>query len=615
MNYITLFTFSPVQSFIQSSRKLKDFFISSYILSFLTEETIKRSRLENNTIFPVLTKSEDRSIANYPNRFIVKTEDKDLCKKLKDNFKKVWQEIYNSVFNELKKEYSNIENVKDQFYLHVENYFSSFCHTQEFIDYNKWKEYLDLKEENKFADLNSYAYTYDLTERILGSIKSKRFYKPLIDNHPNADGCTLCGERLHINIDWEVFRKKFPNSLTKGEKLCGVCLVKRFALDIYFKNRKLTIPSVEEVAAIKFKENLIKEKNISEEINKILKPIYENNNLRSKFAMSDNPIFKENEAFIKVDGEIFRRYNDPTLSEEIKKEYKEKDFKDFEKVIEDLSNFFKKEGKDFVHKNPYYAILIADGDDMGKWLGLDKEKRGKPLTEEFHTEFSKKLSEFASKAIKHENIKFLPIYAGGDDIFTLLHPKDTVDFIKDKADEFKMTLYGQGSISGGILITHVKTNLQLSLREAFNLEKKAKKHKKQTGKGSLCIGVLTHSGTLKDSVFNIEDIDIFKRLIQYFEEEILSLNLPYTLREIEKVSDINIFKTLLKRYIVRKVKNNSTKEEIIKTIENLKDKFQTFKPKEKNKFKTENISNQEEKEFSSENILNALYIAKFIAKI
>ncbi|WP_459774973.1 type III-B CRISPR-associated protein Cas10/Cmr2 [Aquifex pyrophilus] len=50
---LLLFSFSPVQGFLSTSRKTKDLFAGSYIISYLTEEVINRLKLKDKVIFPV----------------------------------------------------------------------------------------------------------------------------------------------------------------------------------------------------------------------------------------------------------------------------------------------------------------------------------------------------------------------------------------------------------------------------------------------------------------------------------------------------------------------------------------------------------------------------------
>jgi CRISPR-associated protein Cmr2 len=143
--------------------------------------------------------------------------------------------------------------------LHLENYFRAYCECTNSEELKKWKEKL---KQNLGKDYDDYAVAYDWTERKLGALKSKKPYEPLVDaytynggKHP--DGCTLCGERAHLAVDWEKFKenlqKDIKHYLKEGEKLCGVCLVKRFAF--YYLGRQ-TFPSVHDIANAKFKEEL-----------------------------------------------------------------------------------------------------------------------------------------------------------------------------------------------------------------------------------------------------------------------------------------------------------------------------------------------------------------------
>ncbi|SHK23692.1 type III-B CRISPR-associated protein Cas10/Cmr2 [Thermocrinis minervae] len=616
--YLTVFSFSPVQSFIEASRKLKDLFTASYILSYLTKETAKD--YQDSLVFPMEVKDDSNKanwpLANYPNRFVILTEEKVDCEKLKENFNNAWRGIWEKVLKYLKDKYENFP--EDQFKLHVQNYFQTFCHCQEFIDRDKWKQLLDYKEDdNEDYGSNPYVYTYDIAERILGSKKSRRFYKPLFDKYKHGDhypdGCTLCGERLHLALDWKELQNKLPKGyLAESEKLCGVCLVKRLAWDEVFsaKNQsEVNFPSVEEVAGIKFKKAFIDKLEKDEDLQKSIENIFEL--LPSKFKINTNPIFikilEEDKnipaidkfaSFVNIDSEVFRRFDDEFWLKELEEEYPEEIGK-IKEAFNKLKQLFEREDlKGYRHRNAYYAILLADGDDMGRWLGPKKDFRGEELTDEFHKNFSKKLSDFAGSVIKDKKMPFLPVYAGGDDILAFLHPLDALDYAYEKVEEFKNTLWGKGSMSAGILITHVKSHLQMALKYVRDLEKKAKNFKRISQKGSLCIGILTHSGNFRSVVLNWEDLDTLKKLIEAFKSEDLSSNLAYTIREIKKLTDKNVIGSMLKRYFLRKSVNPesilSLHEQVFKNFFLDKHEFLASK--------------------ALENLLDALYVARFLAR-
>ncbi|MDQ7083098.1 MAG: hypothetical protein Q9N34_09280 [Aquificota bacterium] len=108
-------------------------------------------------------------------------------------------------------------------------------------------------------------------------MKSWRPYRGLMDETPMGedtvsraypDGCTMCGERLHLAINWKekdrIFNEEVARHIKDSERLCGVCLVKRFAVkfckeDLGLGEDRWHYPSTEEIAGIRFKEKLKEE--------------------------------------------------------------------------------------------------------------------------------------------------------------------------------------------------------------------------------------------------------------------------------------------------------------------------------------------------------------------
>ena len=605
---LLIFTFSPVQGFISTARKPRDLFTGSYIISYLTEELIKRSKLKEKVIYPQL-RCEDSNLANYPNKFIALVEE-NICEKLKKEFEKIWEEIYEGVWRGLNLKLNDQkEKVYKQYLKHVKNYFTVFCECTELVSEEKWKKILKIPEE-ELKDLrakDNYAYTYDLTERILGAKKSWRPYRNVVDDttyydkevkekYPN--GCTMCGERLHLAFDWKnkdnVFNEGDKYHVRKNEKLCGVCLVKRFAVKYYFRNLKekfWNFPSLEEIAGIKFKKKLQEKLEKNPHIKEKLERLYEN--LKdTPYTLSEGLLGYKEKALL-IDSEIFRREGWKALFKEA--EYLEKHKADIQSIYELLK------GEGLEHKNQYYSILLSDGDSIGSWLGIKSDIRNEPLSEEFHKKFSEKLSEYAKDITSIENFTYQTIYAGGDDFMGFFHPADVVEFAKICAEIFTERLKEKAlktpSISGGAVVAHVKISLQDVFEKARFLEKKAKSVE---GKGALAVGVMTRNASLTYFISKWEDIDTFFLFKKAFKNRELAQNFGYDLAEVAVYlkNRKEVFYSLLKRALGRKAKGDIKPENLYASAVCFIEKTETY-------LKEEN---------PIENFLSLLYVARFIAQ-
>lgn len=130
-------------------------------------------------------------------------------------------------------------------------------------------------------------------------------------------------------------------------------------------------------------------------------------------------------------------------------------------------DFAKKSGKD-AHGdpvNPYYAILLMDGDNMGKHLREHPEQR---------TEISKATAGFsrAVPKIVEENYQGRVVYAGGDDVLAFLPSNGALSCAAELREEFMKCQHLHGieiTISAAILFVHMMSPLRPALATAAKL--------------------------------------------------------------------------------------------------------------------------------------------------
>lgn len=170
----------------------------------------------------------------------------------------------------------------------------------------------------------------------------------------------------------------------------------------------------------------------------------------------------------------------------------------------------------------YFAVLAMDGDEMGKWISGEKAGR-ENVDEQYHKEFSARLSNFALHAVlpivnaHHGRL----IYAGGDDVLAMLPATEAVAC----ANALRMAFCGESGLdqlsgvfdaceegyirpsgatrsypvpggtatmSGGIVMGHIKAPLQDMVRMAHSLEKKAKRDAADGGYGRSALAVAAY---------------------------------------------------------------------------------------------------------------------------
>jgi CRISPR-associated protein Cmr2 len=597
-----IFTFSPVQGFISNSRRLSDLYHSSLLLSTLTENLMKVIKdLNTEIIYPVLVE-DGQGLANYPNR-IVFLADRCMCEDVVKKFQELWEGVYETILRKVLDKVSiskeEKEKIEEQAKLHLENYFRAYCECTNSEEVKKWKEKL---KQNLGKDYDDYAVAYDWAERKLGALKSKKHYEPLMDvytynggKHP--DGCTLCGERAHLAVDWkkliETLQKEerpkyIKHYLKEGEKLCGVCLVKRFA---FYCLKRQTFPSVHDIANAKFKEELKDfEQNYKDRASEL-------KSLLQQYMGEEKP----RDHLWEYNAELF----DIKELERTKMEEG-----DPEGVIDDLISELRQIYDNKFLSEPsknYFAIIISDGDSMGDWLGLNSKIRREKLEKTFHETFSKALSNYAReiKSLESkEKFGLRIVYAGGDDVLAVADLREFLDFAGKLNPIFKEKVGENASVSAGIVIGHQKDNLAYLLNEARKAEKKAKSVE---GKSAFCITVIPRGGGPVSFWAKWEFLNLFKDTVEYFEKEIIGDSTVYDIKDIagkfeaSEEKPMEIVLALLRGMLKRRVDENKLEEHL---------------RKEKRAFIEEYLERLREllKISDLENLANLFYTARFIAK-
>jgi|Deesub1362A_J573_1020465.scaffolds.fasta_scaffold02363_9 CRISPR-associated protein Cmr2 len=336
-----------------------------------------------------------------------------------------------------------------------------------------------------------YEQAYHLIEKALGSRKNLRdFHQQEEPNHK----CTICGEREPIHPGkfkgkncseeigalrgfWqEVMLQEFPH-LRRAERLCAICTTKRFVSKYYFKEEKgFTIydnfPSVGMVATASFKLRVLDNMNINDLITKVGLYVEAIERLVGdrctgipipmiRRASKDKGEIAEK--FARLEGEWIYKESladteKKTLWEENKEHFKgdkeafEKVFKDTQEKLKELyrtiSTIDQQKSEQIGSPSKYYAVILMDGDNMGKWLsgelaptikeilhsniknGLERDPAWRdlltlkrPLSPSLHLSISKALRNFSlvvvREIVERDHLGKL-VYSGGDDVLAFV---------------------------------------------------------------------------------------------------------------------------------------------------------------------------------------------------
>lgn len=474
--------------------------------------------------------TDELSSPTLPNRFLAIVPEnavKDIADKakqaVKDTFKEVCGAVKEKVAEILKIDSSQWDAIwSRQTEDFIETYWAAVPVDNYYKFLSAYKPLMGLTNDTDFDNLlkeykakgfdpnigTVYGQIYRLVEKTLGSRKAVRDFKQT--DEPNHK-CTLCGMREPVHPGtynnqncsdtsgalkkwWqEVVLPKFPQ-IRKSERLCAVCVTKRLSSKHYFKDALRfdindNFPSVSMIATASFKLRVIE--NLA------------NNDLKTKVGLFVDSIKSLVDArwsgipmpmviracrdeiskdFARLEGDWLYKEtleDKKTLWEENKSVIpKEENFNELIKTAKtrqrELFDAIKEidkilpEDKRIGNPSTYYAVLLMDGDNMGKWLSgeyaptigevlhpfvknalendqnwqeLLKQKR--PLNPSLHLATSKALRDFSlhvvREIVERDHLGKL-VYAGGDDVLAFVNLKDLPEVMR------KLRAYFSGSL-------------------------------------------------------------------------------------------------------------------------------------------------------------------------
>ena len=393
--YLMLINIGPVQDFIATARRSRDLWFGSWLLSELSKtaagkivELFKRESL----IFPAISDPSDLN-ENLPfnaaNKIlaIVSEKPQNVGEEIKAAINERFKQIYNDTFdNEIGGQFDR-SSAENQLSDLIEFYWTA-------VEFDGSDE--------------QYSEARKKVEYLAAARKNTRRFKPVTWG-ANVPKSSLDGKRE--SVTYKSSRGMKTQELYKTlkirdkEQLCGVGLLKRNGI-VKDKNgtRQDLFASTSHIAAKPFLKNLTDKAAFKDFKDSLL-----NLGLDSSEFYSI-PGEQKHDIFGLADGHL--------LYEERMRDY----FDDNDKIksAKEILRRFLKQAFEEKTPSPYYALLLADGDNMGK--AIDERR-----TPGEHRKISEALSEFAKsvKKIVNENHQGSLFYAGGDDVLALV-PLHTV---------------------------------------------------------------------------------------------------------------------------------------------------------------------------------------------
>ncbi len=480
MNDSLYFSLGPVQGFVAAARRTRDLWAGSWLLSHLAERAVAVMRNSPGVTLclpAVIDRSDDMKniIAGTPNRLIAEGDGNALATAAENAAKAVrkrWKEIASAVWKK-----------------HVEPVVSHGQDTRSIWD----------RQVDHFWEINWVIGSDDHGRKMWRSNMAdvEPGYRCALFPHlQELSGHVGMGRHNGLGAFWEKIRGASMGQydLDEDEALSAIGLIKRLypRLD-EFKNLDVTNwPSTAWVAALPW----IRQVENTPQAKAYTKAVVDTIESRRPFdstAAASLALKAKAETFACLDGQLLFERGIVAESQEpdakgrrrINEATKKAMWEPYQKLTD------KPRGKPV----PWFAVLVMDGDQMGKLLGqLGETERGK---------VSAALGAFAQKVdpLVSEN-GGRTVYAGGDDVMALLPASGAIECAQALRAAYAAAFaeqLGAGhdalqwvGISAGLVFADWKTPLRQVLVEAHDLLDDVAKE--ATGRDSLAISVWLSSG-------------------------------------------------------------------------------------------------------------------------
>lgn len=475
--HLFVISIGSVQDFISAARRTRDLWFGSHLLSEISKATAKAIAEEGGElIFPALKKGDSNL---EPSNEI-------------DTFN-----IANIIVAELPHSIKDPSDINRAARIAAKKTWMSYANEAKALALDAivpdiWDEQIADVDEQAFDIIPIYAALVPLGSnyqedrkrlmRLLSGRKSIRDFRQVCGRN-KVPKSSLDGARETVLTADKKIRKTLALRLRlgKGEQLCVVALTKRLG------GGKVPFPSVVRVAVDPWIRGVI---SYGQEAKDVLDEIGNLCSGENGFSSGTGRIQKKYKEDFGYDGQILypsrlSKFLKPNPdSDSCEDNLSGDDLVSLKRIKEKVDQLQKSDNGCFGLKepDPYLAILIADGDRMGKAISEIK-------TLEDHREFSKNLSEFAKiarKIVESDNNGVL-VYSGGDDVLAflpvdkcLLAARDLHDkfgalkLLKEDPDKAKDRL----TLSVGIAIAHAFEPLEDLIEYGKNAEKAAKEPNK-----------------------------------------------------------------------------------------------------------------------------------------
>lgn len=508
MDYLFQCTIGPVQEFIATARRSRDLWYGSWMLSELSKAAAKAIADRNGRlIFPATADPSDlepESRFNSPNKVVavISIAPNDMAMVVEGAIRDRLYALRDGAFSE----------IKDH-----PRFNQGLANTQ--IDDLVELYWVGIQFDSNEGYDEGYRYARQQAEALLSARKSTREFGQVIGARTpksSLDGAreSVIAEAAYPSLSDSGARKQEKAralfsyfKARPAERLSGVDILKRLGKSKSFR-------STSGVAALPFLQHVDSNSKVGDHRQLLdeIKVMFINRNV-SLDEVDGALVFSSRLTELVPDRDMARR------------------------VVDDVETILTKYAG-AVRPQPYYALLIADGDNMGAAIDHQTTLSN---AEESHRELSMALSHYARQVgdIVEQHQGTL-VYSGGDDVMAYLPLHTALDCAQQLAEDFANAMFRFQTVNGvsptlstGIVVAHHLDPLSDTLELARSAERVAKT---VAGKHGLAITVSKRSGT--DRTIKDKRIDLQARLekiIKWRHNGAIAAGVAYELQELDRV--------------------------------------------------------------------------------
>lgn len=522
---LLIFTFSPIQAFIGEARRAADLYTGSQILVELAKAAggvIEKRAVDGKLVYPAALTD------NVPNKLVATVPWED-CEAIAAEARAALLECWHGLADKAREAFENQTHLP---------FDMSIWNRQTGDDY-LWETYWSAAQ----IENDNYKAAYEQAEQGLVALK---FTRPFRQYPEPGFKDTLSGRREALHAEGQDGQKYWlavgqieqitpikirpstkdaqPERRRPRERLDAIGVIKRFHPDLSRKKVEpfRGFPSTSSMASWTFLD----------QARECAKDALAAHCAQVKTLLSDTKYeVRPDEPEWPFDGDLLylETLRPKRMESDYGQSFNDDDLKPVREALQNLYKALKAQRKALekaederayaicTQPSPYYAVVVLDGDGMGKYL--------RTLNKEEHSSFSKKLREFSIKVPEIGKAhRARVIYNGGDDVLAFAPLDKAFAFTRALAEKFheKTTR----TASAGIAIAHHLSPLGAALRAARRAEGLAKGLREE--KNAICVIALKRSGEPIEVRSGWEAVgSLFEDMIRNFERDEISSKLPY----------------------------------------------------------------------------------------